>query len=74
LVKDEIVAPDLVKPLSPSPLGAVGRFAQGIDPYTYLWDVLTKLPALTNRQMKEWTPAAYAKRLREERYLQAAAS
>ncbi|XHR26743.1 MAG: IS66 family transposase [Chthoniobacteraceae bacterium] len=47
---------------------------QGIDPYAYLRDVLTKLPTLTNKQMKEWTPAAYAKSLRKERQIQAAAS
>jgi transposase len=31
-----------------------------IDPYTYLRDVLTRLPNLTNRQIPEVTPAAWA--------------
>ena len=34
-----------------------------IDPYAYLREVLTKLPAMTNRQIKEVTPEAYAKAL-----------
>ncbi len=38
---------------------------RGIDPYAYLRDVLTKLPSLTNWQIKDWTPEAYAKALRE---------
>jgi len=37
-----------------------------IDPYAYLRDVLTKLPALTNRQIAEVTPAAYAKALQKQ--------
>ena len=36
----------------------------GIDPYAYLRDVLTKLPTLTNWQIKDVTPEAYAKALR----------
>ena len=39
---------------------------QGIDPYAYLREVLAKLPVLTNHQIKEWTPAAYALRARRE--------
>ena len=39
---------------------------RGIDPYAYLRDVLTKLPTLTNQQIADWTPAAYARRLREQ--------
>jgi transposase len=32
---------------------------QGIDPYAYLRDVLTRLPRLTNRQIPEVTPSAW---------------
>jgi len=32
-----------------------------IDPYTYLRDVLTRLPNMTNRQIPEVTPEAWAK-------------
>lgn len=32
-----------------------------IDPYTYLRDVLTRLPNMTNRQIHEVTPEAWAK-------------
>ncbi len=32
-----------------------------IDPYTYLREVLTRLPSMTNRQVKDITPAAWAK-------------
>jgi len=45
---------------------------RGLDPYAYLRDVLTKLPTLTNQQIKHWTPAAYARRLRDQQQLQAA--
>jgi len=38
---------------------------RNIDPYAYLRDVLTKLPTMTNRQIKNWTPEAYVKALRE---------
>jgi hypothetical protein len=38
---------------------------RNIDPYAYLRDVLTKLPAMTNRQIKDVTPEAYARRARE---------
>lgn len=34
---------------------------RSIDPYTYLRDVLTRLPHLTNHQISEVTPAAWAK-------------
>ena len=34
---------------------------RGIDPYAYLRDVLTRLPSMTNRQIKEVTPEAWAK-------------
>jgi hypothetical protein len=34
---------------------------RGIDPYTYLKDVLTRLPEMTNHQIPEVTPAAWAK-------------
>jgi hypothetical protein len=33
----------------------------GIDPYTYLREVLTRLPRMTNRQIHELTPQAWAK-------------
>lgn len=33
----------------------------GIDPYAYLRDVLTRLPAMTNHQIGELTPQAWAK-------------
>jgi hypothetical protein len=32
-----------------------------IDPYAYLRDVLTRLPKMTNRQIPEITPSAWAK-------------
>ena len=34
---------------------------RGIDPYAYLKDVLTRLPNMTNHQLPEVTPAAWAK-------------
>src|SRR5271170_4815083 len=34
---------------------------RGIDPYAYLQDVLTRLPRMTNHQIPEVTPAAWAK-------------
>jgi transposase len=34
---------------------------RGIDPFAYLRDVLTRLPHLTNRQIPEVTPEAWAK-------------
>jgi hypothetical protein len=34
---------------------------RGIDPYAYLRDVLTRLPTMTNWQIKDVTPAAWAK-------------
>ena len=34
---------------------------RGIDPYAYLRHVLTRLPQMTNRQIPEVTPAAWAK-------------
>lgn len=38
---------------------------RNIDPYTYLRDLLTRLPHLTNHQISEVTPAAWAKNRRE---------
>jgi len=32
----------------------------GIEPYTYLHDVLTRLPSMTNRQIKDVLPKAWA--------------
>lgn len=34
---------------------------RGLDPWAYLRDVLTRLPTLTNRQVKDVTPDAWAK-------------
>jgi transposase len=34
---------------------------RGIDPYAYLKDVLTRLPKMTNHQIPEVTPSAWAK-------------
>ena len=33
---------------------------RGIEPYTYLHDVLTRLPSITNRQTKDIVPKAWA--------------
>ena len=35
--------------------------SRGIDPQTYLREVLTRLPTMTNRQIKEVTPEAWSK-------------
>jgi len=35
--------------------------SRGIDPYAYIKDVLTRLPTMTNRQIPEITPEAWAK-------------
>ena len=35
--------------------------SRGIDPHAYLKDVLTRLPTMTNHQIIEITPAAWAK-------------
>jgi transposase len=37
------------------------RRCLGIDPYTYLPDVLTRLPSMTNCQVKHVTPGVWAK-------------
>jgi transposase len=37
-----------------------------IDPYSYLRDLLTKLPTLTNWQIKDVTPEAYARSLKAQ--------
>jgi len=44
---------------------------RGIDPYAYLKDVLTRLPKMTNHQIPEVTPAAWAK-ARQHRHQQKA--
>jgi hypothetical protein len=36
---------------------------RGIDPYAYLKDVLTRLPKMTNHQIHQVTPQAWAKAL-----------
>jgi hypothetical protein len=41
---------------------------RGLDPYRYLREVLTALPRLTNWQVKDWTPAAWAKAQRPTRH------
>jgi hypothetical protein len=38
---------------------------RNVDPYTYLRDVLTRLPHQTNKRISEVTPAAWAKKQRE---------
>ncbi len=35
--------------------------SRGIDPQSYLREVLTRLPTLTNRRIKDVTPEAWAK-------------
>ena len=40
---------------------------RGLDPYRYLSEVLTALPTLTNWQVKDWTPEAWAKAQRPAR-------
>ena len=40
---------------------------RGLDPYRYLREVLTALPTLTNWQVKDWTPEAWAKAQRPVR-------
>ena len=35
--------------------------ARGLDPWAYLREVLTRLPSMTNRQVKDVTPKAWAK-------------
>ena len=39
----------------------------GIEPYTYLYDVLTRLPSMTNRQIKDIVPKAWAAATRKSR-------
>jgi transposase len=35
---------------------------RGLDPYRYLRELLTALPTMTNWQLEDWTPEAWAKR------------
>jgi transposase len=44
----------------------------GIDPFAYLRDVLTRLPSMTNWQLKEVTPEAWARAQRGPRLAKAA--
>jgi transposase len=37
----------------------------GADPYAYLLDLFTRLPSMTNRQINEMTPAAWAARTKQ---------
>lgn len=46
---------------------------QGIDPYAYLRDVLTRLPSLTNQQLDGVTPEAWAKARQQQVHLAKAA-
>jgi hypothetical protein len=39
----------------------------GIEPYTYLQDVLTRLPSITNRQIKDIVPKTWAAATRKIR-------
>ena len=45
---------------------------RGLDPYAYLRDVLTRLPHMTNHQVREVTPEAWAKHHKQQ--LQSAAA
>ena len=47
--------------------GLCGCRRRGLDPYRYLSEVLTALPTLTNWQVKDWTPEAWAKSQRPAR-------
>jgi transposase len=40
---------------------------RGLDSYRYLREVLTALPTMTNWQIKDWTPEAWARRQRTQR-------
>jgi transposase len=44
---------------------------RGIDPYAYLRNVLTRLPSMTNHQVKDVTPAAWAKAQKPQQHLAA---
>ena len=37
---------------------------QGIDPLAYFRDLLSALPTMTNKQVPDWTPAAWVKKHR----------
>ena len=39
---------------------------RGLDPYAYLRDVLTRLPHMTNHQINEVTPEAWAKQQKQK--------
>ena len=39
---------------------------RGIDPFAYLREVFTRLPSMTNWQVKELTPEACAKRQKQD--------
>jgi hypothetical protein len=43
-----------------------------LDAYTYLRDLLTRLPHMTNRQIKDVTPKAWAKAQKQRLALKAA--
>ncbi len=44
----------------------------GLDPYAYLRDLLTRLPHMTNRQIKDVTPQAWAQTQKNPVQLRAA--
>ena len=39
---------------------------RGLDPYAYLRDVLTRLPRMTNHQIHEVTPQAWANQQKQK--------
>jgi hypothetical protein len=43
-----------------------------MDPYAYLRDLLTRLPHMTNRQIKDVTPRAWAQAQKNTAHLKAA--
>ena len=45
--------------------------SRGLDPWTYLREVLTRLPHMTNKQVKDATPEAWQKAQRENQLLAA---
>lgn len=40
--------------------------ARSLDPWAYLRDVLTRLPTMTNKQVKDVTPKAWAEALQQK--------
>ncbi len=48
------------------------RYVDGIDPFAYLKDVFARLPSMTNWQINEITPKAWASQQRTAVYQAAA--